>query len=278
MFAIPPIKMSLTMHTQMRALAGDILAISGLDYAYFIHSWRMRAPYKDLLTEWNRKHRALFVHVPKNAGTSIAAMLQMQRCADFHAPAVAYKAADPEFYASAFKFAVVRNPWDRFVSAFHYIKYSKLERDVNWRRRYLDEKSSFEDFIELIERRGLWNRIFSNPVFRPQHHFLCDRHTQLMVDWLVRYESLEDELSAIAQHIGVAVFPAHDNASSHENYISYFDQHSRDVIARLYADDIELFGYSFSPPARPAAAHAVSPKLLDSGTLERRLLSHDTRA
>src|SRR5437588_5671820 len=62
--------------------------------------------------------KTIFVHVPKTAGTSIERHLQMQDCASGpiggHTTASAFQRHFPDAFGEYFKFAVVREPVDRF--------------------------------------------------------------------------------------------------------------------------------------------------------------------
>lgn len=63
--------------------------------------------------------RAIFIHVPKAAGTSIARALFDEKSK--HLALNRYWAFNAAATKAYFKFAFVRNPWDRFQSAFHYL-------------------------------------------------------------------------------------------------------------------------------------------------------------
>jgi hypothetical protein len=124
----------------------------------------------------------------------------------------------PEIWSGYFKFAIVRNPWERFLS---YCVFT--HRDGDWFTR---------------DPRGTMARVLDDPahrqriVFQPQHRFICDAAGQPMVDFVGRQETL--------QRI---------NATTHGPWRDYFDDDLRDRVAGLYAQDIKAFGYSFDEPA-----------------------------
>ncbi len=222
-----------------------MLALSRLDYLPFVAFWTVHGPRKTLLTPWNSRHQVLFIHIPKNAGTAVDAMLQMERCPDYHAPACAYLAADPEFFKNAYKFCVVRNPWDRLVSAFHYTRSSTLKMDIRWREAHLAGITSFPEFAERLTHPGFRAAAFSNFVFRPQWHFISDWRGRIIIDNLIRFETIEVELAAVAERIGIQLSNRRLNASAHAPYQSYYDERSKQIVTRLYRRDIKLLGYDF---------------------------------
>jgi hypothetical protein len=135
-------------------------------------------------------------------------------------------------WAGYFKFAFVRNPWERFVSycAFMHRGTDAFSRDP----------------------RGLMRSVLDNPehrqrvVFQPQHQFICDADGKIMIDHVGRQETMQDSYNVIADRIGV---PRQElerkNASSHGPWRDYYDDELKRRVAELYARDIDVFGYSF---------------------------------
>ena len=79
------------------------------------------------MLESNR--RAVFVHVPRCAGTSLEAAIFAQDHYSQHLTAAELRALlGPRAYDGAFRFAFVRDPLDRFLSAFYYLLFRGLTR------------------------------------------------------------------------------------------------------------------------------------------------------
>ena len=69
---------------------------------------------------YSAKHNVLFVHIPKNAGTSMNKVLEIEPKKTKHYPLSVLEAYTPEpIFDNAIKIAIVRNPWERMVS--HYV-------------------------------------------------------------------------------------------------------------------------------------------------------------
>lgn len=212
-------------------------------------------------------HRFLFVHIAKTGGTSIRAALRRYRwgwpytaplllCALMsqmthprhilgikfprHAKAVAaQEMLPPAFYASLFKFTVVRNPWDLQVSSYHHLCHEHP--------RVLDGTASFGAFLErkLDAQRGPEDLLDISREL--QSDYVTDLRGNLIVDFIARYERLEDDFTTICRHIGINPpgLPHLRRARARSAYRDYYDARTRELVARHYAADIERFGYSF---------------------------------
>ena len=83
-------------------------------------------------------------------------------------------------------------------------------------------------------------------VFRPQHSFVVDAQGRLLADQLGRVEEMQQSYDSIAARIGIPTTTlGRANSSRHAAYRDYYDQELIDGVARMFARDIELFGYDF---------------------------------
>ena len=226
-----------------------------LAHSYQDIRWNWAARRRSPLTKWNYRHSAIFVHIPRTAGLSVYSAFDMERPYDTHAPIAAYRAADPALFQRAFKFAVVRNPWDRLVSGFHHLKAGPSEgkrwdEDDWWSRHYLTGVSTFQEFLRSLRNPSFRRNVRSWRHFVPQYRFLTAAHSELHVDELVRFEHLETGLDQAASKIGVTTSLKKLNGSNRLNYKVFYSSDDIEFVGRLYARDIELFSYTFdgSPP------------------------------
>lgn len=200
----------------------------------------------------SKKHRFLFIHVYKVAGTSIRAALE-PLCEDYwkrrlwrltnglyspHLPDAhlkAYQAKEmlsPELFSRCFKFAFVRNPWDWQVSLYHF-----MIKDTNHYQHRLGK--SFNGFDQYLEWR-------LNDDLRFQHEFLLDENGTMLMDYVGRLETINDDMAHICQTLDIpAIQVPHVNKSKHNDYRSYYTDTTRDQVAQAFKRDIELFGYDF---------------------------------
>lgn len=137
-----------------------------------------------------------------------------------------------EDFGSFFKFAFVRNPFDRFVSfcAFMLRESDAFERDPRGAMRH------------ILFRAPPMRHI----LFQPQHYFVTNRDGEFLSDKVGRVEDMQRSYDEICERIGVATTPLQKtNFSRRGEYRQYYDQQLIDGVAKLYGRDLELFGYDF---------------------------------
>lgn len=194
----------------------------------------------------------IFVHIQKTGGNSVRTALggdifdarkhfTARELRDIHGGAV---------WDSCFKFSFVRNPWDRLVSWWSMIDnarpYVDRAQPPNAFFGYVIERAaSFEDFLlrcddEIVDLDGRKN------IFRNQIDYLTDDDRAIVVDYVGRFERLQESFDEISRRLGRAsVALARTNASQHAPYAEYYTPAMADIVARRYARDIAHFGYRF---------------------------------
>jgi hypothetical protein len=189
--------------------------------------------------------KCIFIHIPKAAGTSVALTLFGQ--GSRHVPWFEFQKANPWKYKRYFKFAFVRNPWDRLVSSYFFLRKGGMDpQDAAWAEQNLRQ---FEDFGSFV--RGWVNEenIQTWVHFLPQHYFICNQDGKVMVDFVGRMETMEKDFSYVAGRLGCDKKLAKVNAGNNRHYSDHYDEETREIVRRVYARDIELFGYSFEDEA-----------------------------
>jgi hypothetical protein len=194
-------------------------------------------------------HRCIFIHIPKTAGSSVAeALFNMP---SRHVTYTEYLRASPRKFRTYFKFAFVRNPWDRLVSTWFFLRKGGMnEPDRAWSEKRLSAYVDFDSFV----REGLGRpEVLSWVHFRPQADFILAPDGTVMVDFVGRYERLAEDFSIIARRLGTeALLPTH-NSSDHAPFASYYTPESASIVARVYARDVRAFGYQ-PPVIEPSRA------------------------
>ena len=237
-------------------------------------------------------HKCIFVHIPKNAGQSIEnvflnlldldwetrapLLLRYNDRPELGPPRLAhlraheyifYKYLSQELFNEYFKFTFVRNPWSRMVSIYKYLmfnhKYLKFNR-----------RCDFKSFLANAFKNKIWRNEYW--FVRPQSDFVYAEDGRMLVDFIGKFENLQDDFNYVCQKIDLpSTEVPHVNKSNvqprlslhpkklikyfnhrinHINvkripafkkYQDYYDNESIEIVAELYKKDIELFGYKF---------------------------------
>jgi hypothetical protein len=181
------------------------------------------------------RRNLIFIHVRRAAGTSITRALYGPRHKRHHSMRY-YRAVNPAFCERARSFSVLRDPIDRFVSAYFFVRgggtaicpLARVFADATAGLRGID------DYLSFIEDRDPLELDF---VMRPQSWFVCDLQTGIpLVDELFLFG--EQRLMDYLRFHGVTALP-HLNPSERQHLMLSSRQKSR--IERLYAQDFVLF-------------------------------------
>jgi len=180
--------------------------------------------------------RVVFYRIPKNAGTSICTHLSHINYLNFHKRDLRDKVQDPTYLKpdefkdllvgenlrNYFSFCVVRNPWDRVVSA-----YLSSERKDSFDSYCFKESENIFDIGKQVE--------WTTGKYPPQE--------------ILRFENLTEDFKKMVRNRGlVCVDPniPHKNKTNHDHYSKYYSRETRDLIYNIFKEDIDSFGYKFT--------------------------------
>lgn len=189
--------------------------------------------------------QCIFVHVPKCAGQSIRATL-FENLQPGHINIYTYQQIYPKkVFDRYFKFTIVRNPWDRLVSAYLFMQAGGAHRkDQEWAEEYLAPYPDFASFI----REGLHRQEILNwPHFRPQVEFLKGQFGRIEMDFVGRLENIQEDFQVIRDQLGVSrdLMFINKTITKRDSYQSYYTDELRDIAGKIYQEDLEVFEYSF---------------------------------
>ncbi len=166
------------------------------------------------------------------------------------------QAIGPALFDKFFVFCVERNPWDKNVSMYFWNQY--CNRRDGW---------SNKNFLSLLEK--VKHRIINRHHYTPRHKnfseflakathrashwdYYTDANGKVMVDRILRYENLDEELTQCCQQLGI---PFDDWKTSEKlkttqrpekgNYEKFYTPEQRQQIAEQCANEIALMGYTF---------------------------------
>ena len=137
---------------------------------------------------------------------------------------------------SYFTFTLVRNPWDRMVSYYHFLRTQSFDHPAVT----LAKSTSFTAFLNTpatCAALQAW----------PASAHMRDRFGVDRANLYARLEHLDDDLAPFEAHLGFQLTPiARINASPRDrDWRGYYSDNDAALIARLCAEDIARFGYQF---------------------------------
>ncbi len=216
----------------------------------------------------SNRYNFLFVHIAKTGGTSVRHALQKLRwkdpiyylmfvCSRFshmtgHKTAskfprhckiiTAQEMLPEEYFNQLFKFTFVRNPWDLQVSSFHHIRRE--------RPHFMQDNTSFEDFLKWKFDPDRPYQYHIDTSITLQSDYLIDLHGNKLIDFIGRYENLQDDFSRVCKEIGIEPIELpfkRKSSNRKKDYRSYYTAETSDLISQYFCKDIEMLDYKFDP-------------------------------
>lgn len=199
----------------------------------------------------NDNPKFIFIHIPKNSGTAMS-----ENLLKVYKQAKQLKWVDPsngldkmhlyynvqnkyipkEIINTSFKFCIVRNPYTKLCSAYYYLKNRFKYQNINdFVKNHLDEDFIFGRELEKNDARVH---------FRPQYTFVYDKFLEKRVDFVIKYENLNEDIEYINEKFGLKI-PCYgeENKYNDLDIIKNLDRDSIKIINNLYARDFEYFNY-----------------------------------
>lgn len=197
---------------------------------------------------------AVFIWIPKTAGTSIHIALNARKKETLqkirfrfcnrgvvtfghmnYAELVKQHYISKEFDRNSFKFAIARNPYDRAVSLYTYLK----------SRNKIPTTQSFLSFLRHLADNGCPQI----GIYHTKDLSQCNPQIRWIeyvnIDFLGHLESLQNDIQIIAKNLGISdIHMPHKNASRRKNTEQYFCMESIDIVEYLYSEDFKHLNYN----------------------------------
>ena len=185
------------------------------------------------------------------------------RC-DWHAPAKVIQSEFPKQFADSYKFAFVRNPWDRMVSLFAFI-IEREECKTNMVGTYRPFTHTPEDFLfwllnyddsgprKAYQKQGLWFgqnanwEVTKRSCVKPQLEYITNDSGEIIVDDVGRFETINADFARCCEKAGIGAsnLPLVRKGKYVGDYRNLYSDESRKFVEDHFAWDIETFRYEF---------------------------------
>jgi len=187
----------------------------------------------------DHQRQFIFIHIPRTGGSSIEVSLKkgletlqgnntLGTFLGKHWKSSEYKASKPSEWKSFFKFTFVRNPWDRVISIYEFLKIHEGHPQRT--------SKEFKEWLFSIKPNC--------NAYMPQSWYIDEA-----VDFIGRYETLQEDWAYVLSN----VFPSNyqttplPHVNKTERHGNYHDLETIDFVSNYYRDDIDSFGYSLKP-------------------------------
>ena len=207
----------------------------------------------------SHKHRFIFIHITKCAGTSIThalvpllgeddlvlgctaegeklnlASLKRGGLHKHSKAAEAQAILCEDIWQRYYTFAFIRNPWDRQVSIYHWWLTTPW-RDDDDIHAAVAEMRDFEDFV-----------LSPPPNQTSCIEYLTAGDGTIMVDFIGRYERLDEDFKTLCRTLSLPQRPLDKiNTTEHDQFTQYYNPLTRDLVSERFRADREAFGYVF---------------------------------
>ena len=189
------------------------------------------------------KSKTIFIHIPKTAGVSLAKAIYgdvtLEGHRSFYFNMIALNIENQKY----FTFTFVRNPFDRLYSAYKFLKKGGMNNlDKLVFHTHLSEFKDFEDFI----LNGLNKKIiYEITHLIPQYDYICDKNGRVLVDFVGRFEDLDNDIILLSKILKKNIKLSHHNYNKKLDYKEAYTDKMIDKVHQIYRKDFDIFKYTF---------------------------------
>lgn len=192
------------------------------------------------------ERKLIFIHIPKNAGTSIIKVMGIHNML-IDKSIEEYKQHYDEYWDKYTKFTVVRDPIDRFISAYKFIRMKESGWFSATGQEGLDKHSHYEicNKMDINEYTSYLYKNYKefNLWSIPQTYLLKNDNDEIEIDYFVRFENLKEGLSKI----GIEKIQKLNSSKIDDDRVIQLTKKSKYKLYEIYDIDYQNFNYKKEP-------------------------------
>jgi hypothetical protein len=187
----------------------------------------------------------IFIHIPKCAGNAVQKSL-FGDVVFGHQTVRQYQIALPnDTYQNAWKFTITRDPFDRIVSAWRFLKAGGL--NANDKKYFAETLSKYETFDHFVNDWLVYQDVDQCGCahFKSQLHYICDFKGKQAIDCTVKLSSLQRVYPQLRKRFAGGELITANKHNQPLDYIQlmYKSQETLANIHNIYVRDFETLGY-----------------------------------
>ncbi len=180
----------------------------------------------------------VFIHINKTAGTSIIKLTGKPFRKHLTVKNV-IEVIGQKKWDEAYKFTVIRNPWDKVVS--HYKFRIKMNESKMAKKRI-----DFKDWVACTYGEPKNKFYYNRPqMFLPQVEWLKNNEGKIDIDKIIRFENLNEGINEVFKTLEIEHKLQHLNRTYRTNYRDFYDDQTKQIVTDWFHEDIKEFGYTF---------------------------------
>lgn len=207
---------------------------------FYMRSSLIRASNKIVKKIHRLQHKYIdnfvFIHINKTGGSSIEKALKLPL--EHKTAQEKIKELGDKNWSNKFTFAVVRNPWDKVVSHYHYRVQTNQTNLGN-------NPINFKDWVRLAYGEQNPTYYDQPKMFMPQFDWIADNEGRILVNFVGQFENLTEDFNYVCKKLNKTVELQHYKASKRGSYRDYYDDKTIEIIAHWFSKDLEKFEYKF---------------------------------
>jgi hypothetical protein len=193
--------------------------------------------------------RFIFIAVPKTGSSSVEQSLSaydnagLSQSFNKHALAMVVEEGLPaDVWECSFKFAFVRDPYEWLYSWYRYRQREGLQNPGHKRHKIYTGNMSFDEFAHCFADEELMLK---------QSDFIRSPAGELRVDFVGRYETLQDDFTKVCEQLGIEAPPLEWVNSSGPAVAcrELLSASGKRRVDDYFRQDFEWFGYEFATPS-----------------------------